>query len=267
MRYFLVAALVLLTVANANALTKEAARVEPGATPYGLASDCVLSAYNWCSGWIWVFSDDPGAVWGTVYDPNICGCDPDKGAVDQVVLYSRCASVPGDLGGIDVETVDSRNCLVDLLYHSGPFTVTHCVSGDRWTTIPVPLIHVNHNPFAITVEWGLANNPQLATDNAVGNFYCARGYTGFPGCATIGFTCTGWVNLPQVTYIYLTDLDNNGTLEDLCLLYGAPYGPSFPYIYYYGYMNNNLVMIVGVDTLAPTAVEPSSWGHVKALYN
>jgi hypothetical protein len=267
MRYFLVAALVLLTVANANAITREASRIEPGARPYGLASDCVLCAYNWCSGWIWTFSDDPGAVWGVVLDPNNCpgGCT-NGGAVTEVILYSRCSSTPGTINGVNVETVDARNCLVDLLYDSGPFTVTHCVSGDRWTTIQVPLVHVFGNPFCLTLKWGPANNPQFATDNAVGNFYCAQGATGFPGCAGTN-TCVGWVNLPQITYIYFTDLDDNGTLEDLCALYGSPYGPSFPYIYYYGYMNNNLVVCVGLDCNSPTAVEPTSWGHVKALYN
>jgi len=269
MRYFLVFALVLLTVANANAFTKEAARVEPGSRPYGLSVDCVLSAYNWCSGWIWTFCETPGAVWGVVLDPNNCagGC-ANGGAVSEVYLYSRCAAAPGALGGLGVQTVDAANCLVALLYDSGPFTVTHCISGDRWTTVVMPNVHVFGNPFALTVTWGAdVTNPGLATDNGVGNLYCSQGYTGFPGCATTGYTCVGWTVPPQITFIYFTDVDGNGTLDDMCALYGAPYGMSFPYVYYYGYMSNNLIMAVGLDCNSPTAVEPTSWGHVKALYN
>ena len=258
---------ILLATAPAAAYRVERAPRDAGGLSDARYVDCVLSAYNWCSGWIWTFSEDPGGIWGVVYDSNNCpgGCN-NGGAMTEVYLYSRCTSVPGSLGGVGVYTVDWQDCLVDVLYTSGPLTMTHCVSGDRWTTLDVRWVHVFGHPFAITVTWGPDNNPQLATDNAVANFYCARGYAGFPGCATTGRTCVGWNNLPQRSYIYFTDLDNNGTLEDMCALYGAPYGPSFPYIYYYGYMNNNLVMAVGLDCSSPTAVEPTSWGHVKALF-
>ena len=235
----------------------------------GLESDCMLCAYNACSGWIWVFSDDPGAVWGVVLDPNNCpgGC-ANGGAVAEVLLYSRCSSVPGMIGDIGVATVDSRNCLVDPLYHSGPMTITRCVSGDRWTTIRIPLTNVFGNPFALTIEWGPTHNPQFAIDNWLANFYCQYGFgPGFPGCATTGRTCSGWCSLPSLTYVYLTDLDNNGTLEDLCALYGTPYPPSEYYLYPYGYHCNNLVMIVGLVCTGPTAVESTSWGHVKALFD
>ena len=257
----------LAGISPADSFELEFAPFEGEGLPGGLGPDCLLSAYDTCSGYLWVWTDDPGAVWGIVQDPNTCpgGC-MNGGAVSEVYVYGRCSSVPGAIGGVSVETVDSQSCPVTLLYRSGPMTMTHCVSGDRWTVVPVPLTHVFGNPFVLTIEWGPGANPRLATDNALANLYCQHGFGGFPGCAAWTDTCVGWSNLPQVSYIYVTDIDHNGTLEDLCALYGAPYGLSFPYGYPYGYLHNNLLLVVGLDCNSPTAVESTSWGHVKALF-
>jgi hypothetical protein len=55
-------------------------------------------------------------------------------------------------------------------------------------------------------------------------------------------------------------------LDDLCAVYGYPYPLAFPYVPYYGYLPNNLMLVAGLDCHTPTAVENTSWGHLKALY-
>lgn len=266
-------AVVGLAVAmNASAFTREAARFDAAGAPYGLSTDCTISASNLCAGWIWTFNAAQGAIWGAVMDPNSCagGC-LNGGAVSEITLYSRCATVPGQIDGIGVASVDGTGCRTGLLYDSGPVTVTHCVSGDRWTVFTTPLVHVLGNPFAITVTWGpvvgASNNPQFATDNGIANLFCSQGVVGtFPGCATTALTCSGWTLPAQNTFIYVTDFNGDTILDDLCALYGAPYPLSFPYFYPYGYLPNNLIVSAGLDCSSPTAVENTSWGHVKALY-
>jgi hypothetical protein len=267
-----IAVLGLAVAMNASAYTKTAALADAAGAPYGLSADCTLAAGNFCAGWIWVFNDAQGAVWGSVLDPNDCagGCF-NGGAVSEITLYSRCSTVPGSINGIGISSVDGASCLVSSLYDSGPVTVTHCVVGDRWTVFSTPATHLGGNPFAVTVEWGPqsagVNNPQFSTDNGIANLYCSQGVLGtFPGCATTTPTCPGWTLPAQNTFIYITDFNGDTILDDLCALYGGPYPLSFPYFYPYGYLPNNLVVSVGLDCSSPTAVENSTWGHVKSLY-
>jgi hypothetical protein len=88
----------------------------------------------------------------------------------------------------------------------------------------------------------------------------------FPGCASdADGGCGTWSLAPERTYIYFTDINHDGTIDDLCALYGAPYLLAFPYVYPYGYLPNNLLISVGPDCSRPSAVETTSWGRVKAL--
>jgi hypothetical protein len=146
-----VLAMGLSLAVNANAFTKEAAKIDGAGSPSGLSQDCVLQAYSLCSCWIWVFTELPGGIWGTVLNPADCagGC-ASGGAVSDVWLYSRC-TVSGDFGGIGISTVDASDCLVSELFNTGPFTTTHCVLGDRWNHIDVPYVHVNGEDFAVTI--------------------------------------------------------------------------------------------------------------------
>jgi len=276
-KVLLAAAIVALGVSvavNASAFTKQTGRFDAQGSPAGLAVDCTLESANLCAGWIWVFNDAEGAVWGSVLNPADCAvaCD-NGGAVEQITLYSRCATVPGQLGGVGISSVDGVGCLTGSLYDSGPVTVTHCVVGDRWTVFSVPQAHVNGNAFAVTVTWGPSsggtNNPQLSTDNGIANLYCNQNpsvWGVFPGCAASTSDCTTWTMPPQRTYIYVTDFNGDTILDDICSLYGAPYPLAFPYFYPYGYLPNNLIVSAGLDCYSPTATESGSWGHVKSLY-
>jgi uncharacterized membrane protein len=260
---------------NASAYTKEAAVFDGGSAPYGLSQDCLLQTYNTCAGWVWIFSDDQGAVWGTVLDPNDCpeGC-ANGGAVSDIWFWGYCSpGAPADINGVDVELVDGVGCPTALLFHSGALSVVSCVTGDRWTHVAVDIgqTHLDGSKFAITIEWGPASPlMRFATDNGIGNLFCYLGYVGtFPGCATTGLTCAGWswTDPGQLTYIYVTDFNGDTVLDDLCAIYGYPYPLFFPYVNYFGYMPNNLMVIAGLDCHSPTAVENTSWGHVKALYD
>lgn len=276
-KFFMMAAVVALSLAVGTSamagasFTKEAVQIDGSGTPGGLSQDCLLQSYNTCACWVWVFSEAEGGIWGTVLDPNDCpgGC-ASGGAVSDIWFWGSCnPGPPATLGSVGLATVDAAACLTGSLYESGPISVTTCVSGDRWTQVSVPLVHVNGNEFAVTVTWG-PDTPALmrfATDNGIGNLFCYLGVVGtFPGCASTTCTCVGWT-LPSIaTYLYLTDFNGDTILDDLCALYGVPYGLAFPYIYPYGYLANNLMVYAGLDCSEPTATENTSWGHVKALY-
>jgi hypothetical protein len=277
-KVLLAAAIVVLGLSaamNASAFTKSAARFDAQGAPYGLVTDCTLNSANLCAGWIWVFNDVNGAVWGSVLDADDCpeGC-LNGGAVSSIIFYSRCATVPGSIGGVGISLVDGVGCRTSSLYASGPMTVTHCIAGDRWTTVTVAEPpHLNHNPFAVTITWGpvvgSSNNPQFSTDNGIANLYCKNNpgtFGVFPGCATSTSDCTAWDLPPQRTFIYVTDVNGDGILDDFCAIYGSPYPLAFPYLYPYGYLPNNLIVSVGLDCSSPTATVPTSWGHVKSLY-
>jgi hypothetical protein len=270
-----IVAISLSLAVGASAFTREASTFDGGAAPYGLSQDCLLQTYNTCAGWVWLFSDDQGAVWGTVMSPDDCpgGCT-NGGAVSDIWFWGYCSpAAPALINGVDVDLVDAIGCPTSMLWHSGPITVFACVSGDRWTHVMPDLgaTHLNGEDFAITVEWGPADPlMRFSTDNGMGNLFCWLGYVGtFPGCATTGLTCAGWCCPPpaQDTYIYVTDFNGDTVLDDLCATYGMPYPMWFPYVGGYGYLPNNLMVIAGLDCHSPTAVENTSWGHVKALYD
>lgn len=261
---------------NASAMPKHSSVKTEGhghGAPYGLSADCTLNLYNWCAGYIWQFNEVAHAVWESVSDPHECpgGCT-NGGAVSEIVLYERCnAGPPGHIDDLAITSIDAAKCPTAVLCDLGAMTLTHCVSGDRWTTVSLNSpCHLGGNPFAIQITWGSdTTNPQPSTSNGIANFYCSMGYVStFPGCASTGRTCNGYSLAldPQRSYIVWTDWDGNGTLDNICAMYGQPASLAFPYISGYGYMTNNMPMSVGLDCSSPTAVENTSWGHVKALY-
>lgn len=274
--FFLVGVLALAGPPGARALTRQLARYDgPPPSPFGLSTDCMLQDWNMCAGWIWIFDDAEGAVWGHVFDPRECpgGC-PEGGHITEIRLFSRCRAVPGSMNGIGVAAVDALGCRTAILYQGPPFTITHCVSGDGWTTIPVPDVYVAGAPFAVTVTWGPQSaglsNARLASDNGIANLACRDDwFYVFPGCASSVSDCTGWVMPPQRSFAYISDVNGDGQLDDLCALYGEPGSLAFPYYYPYGpygLLTNNLLMSVRLDCSTPSAVEPMSWGRVKRLF-
>ena len=281
MRTLLIVPLVLLGIVamrgSSAAFTHKAVRSDRARAPATLSSDCWLTSGNLCAGWIWVFNDVQGAVWGTVLDPQSCVGPWPSGGVDEIDLYSRCSSTPAQIGGVGISSVDGVGCRTTLLWQSPPVTVVNCVSGDRWTVIRPAGARVGNNPFAVTVTWGpgytgfgTSSNAQLATDNGIANLYCRNNPTlagVFPGCATSTTSCVGWTIPPQRTYIYVTDLNGDGTLDDVCALYGQPYPLAFPYLYPYGYLPNNLIISVGLPAGISVSTRPTTWGHMKQLFD
>jgi len=250
------------------AFSKRLARNDVQSAPSGLAIDCTLASGNLCAGWIWEFSGAQGDIWGVVFNPADCPISCDNGGkVEQILLRSYCSTAPGHIDGYGISSVDGADCRTASLYSAGPQTITHCVSGDRWTTFAVPDVHVNGNPFAVTITWaapvGTTSNPQLAAEATIANLYCHNypSITGvFPGCAASPHVCDSWALPAQRTFVYVS----SGT--DFCATYGVPYPLAFPYLYPYGYLPNNLIVSAGLDCFSPSATESGSWGHVKSLY-
>lgn len=102
------------------AFQKRPASLDDESTPYGLSPDCEIVPYNICPGYIWVFHDDPGAVWGHVFDPQECPAACREGATARsILLYTRCIAPPAELRGIRLVTVDANNCPTALLCETG----------------------------------------------------------------------------------------------------------------------------------------------------
>lgn len=171
------------------------------ATSQSLAADCTLADYNFCSMWAWIFDDAPGAVWGAVFDPDDCagGCW-NGGAVSEVTFYSRCTAIPATIGGVRIVSLDEQFCPDTLLYDTGPIELTHCVLGDRWTTVPIDAndTRLGGDPFAVQLVWGDTTRIRFASDNALANLYCSLQHTGtFPGCYSTVPTCGGFTLTPN----------------------------------------------------------------------
>lgn len=260
----------VVSAAGAVDFPPELGRYDVGGMPHGMV-DCALQAFDACSGWIWVFDDVEGAVWGTIFDTRDCpgGCTSGM-IVKEIYLYAICTSTPAQFGGVGIATVDAEGCPTSLLYQSGPETIANCTSGNRWTIYETPETPVS-GKFAVTVTWGPqtggVSNARFALDNGVANLYCSQGVTGtFPGCATSASDCSDWSMQPQLSFIYVTDINHDGMLDDLCAIYGVPYGLAFSYPYYYSYITNNMLIGVGLECTGASATEPNSWGRIKALF-
>src|SRR5262249_4191083 len=107
-------------------------RYDGGEMPHGLDVDCVLQAFDVCSGWIWVCDDVEGAVWGVVLSPNDCpGACSSGGELRELYLYSACSTSPVRFGGVGVNTVDAAGCRTALLWESGPTTIVNCTAANR----------------------------------------------------------------------------------------------------------------------------------------
>ena len=251
----------------------ELGRYEGGDMPHGMSMDCVLQEFSACSGWIWVCNDDAGAVWGTLYRTRDCpGNCTSSTNVREIYLYTICSSTPAHFGGVGIVDVNERLCPTALLYQSPPMTIVTCTAGNHWTTIETPPVPVSGS-FAVTVTWGPrvngVSNPQFALDEEYADARCISnpGYVGFPGCATSQETCDDAVLCADLrSFIYVTDINHDGKLEDLCALYGEPTGLDIMFPYGYAFWANSMLMGVGLECAGPTALDPGSWGRVKALF-
>lgn len=257
-------AISLLAISAAAAFTRIPEPFTDGKPHTTHATDCTLEPFDLCSCEMYVYQDDEHAIWGAVFQPGECegGC-PTGGAVREVLLYSRCEAAPARIDGIRIQSVDATACPTALLYESGPIEIEHCLPGDRWTSIRIPLVPTSGQPFVVQIEWGPAGLIQLASDNTGANAEC--GANPHAGCS-LGCRCDGWHLPVERSFIYVTDVNGDGVLDDLCQAEGAPMPLAFPYVYPYGYLPNNLLVSVILDCTTPTATAPGTWGRVKELF-
>jgi len=253
---------------NARPVSHRVLKTAPPAAPSDL---CQIVNYDICSGWLAFRGEREGGVWGAVIDPRDCGAAcANGGTIRAITFYTFCNASPAEIGGIGISSVDASNCLTASLYDSGPTTVYHCDPLNPWTTITTPPIHVGPGPFAVTLKWGALTDSTgawFATDSGIANLYCHRGVTGaFPGCAGSTASCSAWTLPVERSFIYVTDVNGDGTLDDVCQLYGAPIPLHEGSVDPYGYLADNLLIEVTMDCESPTAVEAGSWGRVKALF-
>lgn len=222
-----------------HTLTQIGPNADRGPSPWGSVDFCTLSYYNFCAGWIYVWSGWTASdVIGIEFDPGVCGppelCRTVLGAwvyfLDAYPSYGFTASVgtakwgnqPGHLGVITSlndpqEWYDGWN-FADL--HDG-----HVGDGG------IIFVHFdNPGPMAyVTEALPLMCNPDDPR----------------PACQT----CPQ----PATSYYYGQLATGNFSGSSF---YAGIYFPSA----------NDLIMDIIVSCIGPTAVEPSSWGSIKAMY-
>jgi len=169
-------------------------------------------------GWIWVFDDTEGAVWersSIRWDCSIMCPTGRSGEGGTAVQPLPVAAGPYQWNS----DMFRRRCgLPDrAAYRNRRIELSHCVSGDRWTPIPVAAGSRWRRAIVVQVEWGPTGALQLASENTQQKLHS----TWIPGS---GFpaSCSEWVLPPERSFIYVTDRDGDGFLEDLCQIYGAP---------------------------------------------
>jgi hypothetical protein len=229
-----------LALERTKTLTQIGDNGDRGPGPWGANDGCTLSYYNFCAGWIYVWSGWTASdVIGIEFDPEACGPKPNECAtvlgawvyfLDAYPTYGFTASVgtgkwgnqPGHLGkitslGDPQEWYDGWN-FVDL--HNA-----HVGGGG------ILFIHFdNPGPLAYTTEaLPLMCNPDPPR----------------PACQTC----------PQPASSYYYGSLSTGNFSG-SQFYAGVYFPSA----------NDLITDIIVTCIGPTAVEPSSWGNIKAMY-
>lgn len=210
---------------------------DPG--PWGATDYCTLSYYNICAGWIYVWSGwSPSDVAGIEVNPSEC---PPKA--------EECASVLGAwvffLDGYPSYGFTASGAAFkqgDQPGHLGKATHLGAPAEyyDGWNFIDLNNAHVRGGG-VVAVHFENPGTLSLVTD-------------GRPQACTNG--CLQGCPLPARSYYYGSLATGNFS--------GSPFNATAPSG---NTSDTDLLIDVIVCCLGPTAVEPSSWGSIKAMYD
>jgi hypothetical protein len=224
---------------------------DPG--PWGATDYCTLSYYNFCAGWIYVWSPwSASDVIGVDIDPNRPGVDPNGQPLGCPPKAEECASVAG-------VWFQMRNAFPSYGYTAS----VHCYKhGEQpghlgkptfwgqpqewlegWNFVDLNNCHIRGGG-VIAIHFENPGPLSPATD--------ARTLACTNGCFDAGHT--PWP-CPGVGYSYYYGTIATGNFS------GSP-------IYSTGVNSSycDWLMDVIVCCMGPTAVEPSSWGSIKTMY-
>jgi hypothetical protein len=235
---FVLAAMLCLAT-SALALEKKAALATDRADDWNAVSTCVVTYYNTCTGWLWVWSGfgDDGKL-GLCVDS--CCSAGQASALNQSIVYVLTSAPPGYgfTGSIDVRAGDAQCCPTGPAIASQPLLPTN--PGNRlqlvnWGGVSVP------NRFVITLT--LQEDQGFASPAGLGTDHPAAGPTGPQACGSC-YPATR----PIHTFFYGTSstvLCPGSTLND-------------------GICDAELLWDVNISCVV--SVDESSWGSIKSLY-
>lgn len=237
---FLAAALVSLLVASpVAALEKRAARLDDThGDAWRGAGTCSLVYYNFCTGWVWLWSGwEPSEVIGVAFES--C-CDPGEitSVISSYVYFSRGAPTGyGFTGTMDVFDADAERCPTGAPVASQPF-----LPAETWNLVVFGGVAVPDPTFAVAVTFGTgdSNPSEIATDHPAA-------VIGDPLPAACG-------------YCYPT------TRATRTYYWGTSTSPLCPgSVLSDGVCDAELLLDVAV-TCSIVSVDPTGWGRVKNLY-
>jgi hypothetical protein len=213
---------------------------DPG--PWGAQTYCTVGYYNYCAGWVYVWSGwSPSDVVGVEFNAEDC---PGYGGPDECRTFAFAWIYIWDSYPTYGFTA-SAGCARQDVVHGHLGEITHLEPPHEWypgwALVDLGGCHVGPNGIVI-MHWDYGQYPSFPTDARPLN--CNPG-DGSPPC----MTCPQ----PHHTYYYGSLATGNFS--------GSPFmaGVYFP-------SGNDWMLDVIWVCVGPTAVEPSSWGNIKSMY-
>jgi hypothetical protein len=233
---FLIAIAVTLVFASASfALEKTALRLsDVERENWGAATTCTVAYYNFCTGWLWIWSGwSPNDIIGVCYE---CCCTSVNGragvSATWEYVWTGAPTGYGFTGLIEIWCVDG-NCGLCLPWSSQPFYFTSGWNSHAWGGMEICC------PFAVTITFG----PTSGTPVRMPSDHPAAGPTGPQAC---GYCYPD----PRTCHSYY---------------YGTPTSPLIP-----GTSLTDGVCCVewywDVALVCDVGVEEETWANIKSLY-
>ncbi len=238
--------LLLLLATSASALERSTAVFDRAqADPWGASATCTVHYWNVCTGWLWVWSAEPGDesphpnwghqdVLGQVYDSCHESCVLEA---TQVYAWSGAPSDYGHTGFVRISTADANGC-PDVTLAEQSYLPVSGATQFLWD-LPVPDRIVMQ-----VILW--ADDPREADLNQ-SVWPTDRPAQGPTGPQALGLCYPSTRETRSFYY---------GTLD-------SPFCPGSPFADDVG---NAELLLWSAQFRCPVSVDARSWGNVKALY-
>lgn len=202
----------------------------------GGPTTCIISYYNTCTGWVWVWSGFADGDRVGVNFSNCCGGGFTGQLIETTIFVATSApSGYGFTGSLDVFAADGNGCPTGPSLGTQSFLPTSLWHIVDYSSAPISL----PDSFVMTYTTAGTNNPA-----SIGSDHPATGPTGPQSCGT----CFQ-ANRVNHSYAFGT------AASPLCP--GSTFND--------GVCDAQLMWDVKTNCV-PTAVESSSWGQLKNLY-
>jgi hypothetical protein len=238
--FSLALAALLAAPSSGLALEKTAARVRGGDVDGGwrAATSCSVAYYNICTGWVWVWNGwSPGDRFGVTFD-TCCGVNAST-KVTSLGIYVWTGAPPGYslTGTLAIYDVDTDRCPTGAPLYSQPWLPP---TGYPTIALPGGGVDIPGTSFAVV----FTNSMAPATPLAMTTDHPAVGMTGPQACGTCYPTT-------RVNHSFYWGTASTAVCP------GSPFDD--------GVCNAELWFDAQMNCTT-TAVEPTSWGALKALY-